>query len=82
MTSDANRQLFKDTDGLAPLFNLVDEGTRPDADISTKKARKATFVPNAVDLAVDALHAEHPGDGPVHAWRPRIRRASRRPRAS
>jgi hypothetical protein len=52
MTSDANRQLFKDTDGLDPLFNLVDEGTRPGADISTKKARKATFVPNVVDLAV------------------------------
>ena len=66
MTSDANRQLFKDTEGLDPLFNLVDEGTRPGADISTKKARKATFVPNVVDLAVDALHAEHPGDGRVH----------------
>jgi hypothetical protein len=52
MTSDANRQLFKDTDGLDPLFNLVDEGTRPGADISTKKARKATFIPNVVDLAV------------------------------
>jgi cytochrome c peroxidase len=52
MTSAANKQLFKDTDGLAPLFNLVDEGTSPDADISTKKARKATFLPNVVELAV------------------------------
>jgi hypothetical protein len=25
------------------MFNLVDQGTRPDADISTKQARKATF---------------------------------------
>ena len=66
MTSEANKQLFKDTDGLAPLFNLVDEGTRPDADISTKKARKATFVPNTMDLRGHALHAEHPGDGRVH----------------
>ena len=52
MTSAANKQLFKDTDGLAPLFNLVDEGTSPNADISTKKARKATFTPNTIDLAV------------------------------
>src|SRR5437763_8737054 len=52
MTSAANKQLFKDTDGLAPLFNLVDEGTRPDADISTKMARKLTFMPNVIDLAV------------------------------
>jgi cytochrome c peroxidase len=52
MTSEANKQLFKDTDGLAPLFNLVDEGTRPDADISTKRARKETFKPNVVELAV------------------------------
>ena len=52
MTAEANKQLFKDTDGLAPLFNLVDEGTFPNADISTKKARKETFKPNVVDLAV------------------------------
>src|SRR4051812_41601633 len=52
MTSAANRQLFKDTEGLAPLFNLVDQGIRPDADISTKKARKATFVSTTVDLGV------------------------------
>src|SRR6478735_1218363 len=52
MTSEANKQLFKDTDGLDPLFNLVDEGIAPNADISTKKARKATFIPNVVDLAV------------------------------
>ena len=52
MTSAANKQLFKDSDGLDPLFNLVDEGTAPNADISTKKARKATFGPNTIDLAV------------------------------
>jgi hypothetical protein len=34
------------------LFNLVDEGNRPDADISTKQARKATFGPQTVNLAV------------------------------
>jgi cytochrome c peroxidase len=43
ITADANKELFKNTDGLAPLFNLVDQGSRPDADISTKQARKETF---------------------------------------
>jgi hypothetical protein len=52
MTSDANKKLFKATDGLAPLFNLVDEGIRPDADISTKDARRQTFGPNTLALAV------------------------------
>jgi len=51
-TADANKKLFKDTDGLAPMFNLVDQGTRPDADISTKQARKATFRDNTLALAV------------------------------
>jgi cytochrome c peroxidase len=35
--------LFFQTDGLAPLFNLVDTGSRPDADISTLEARRATW---------------------------------------
>src|SRR6266498_1232852 len=52
MTAAANKQLFKDSEGLDPLFNLVDEGARPGADISTKKARKETFVPTTVNLAV------------------------------
>lgn len=43
MTSEGNKEAFKDTDGLDPLFNLVDEGSRPDADISTKRARRETF---------------------------------------
>src|SRR5262249_22926624 len=60
MTSAANKQLFKDTDGLAPLFNLVDEGTNPNADISTKNARKATFTPNAIDLAVTSFTRNSP----------------------
>ena len=51
-TSDANKRLFKDTDGLDPMFNLVDQGTRPDADISTKQARKATFKDNTLALGV------------------------------
>ena len=36
MTTEANNELFHATDGLAPLFNRVDEGSRSDADISTK----------------------------------------------
>ena len=43
ITAEANKELFKNTDGLDPLFNLVDQGSRPDADISTKQARKETF---------------------------------------
>jgi len=49
MTSEANDQLFHDTDGLAPLFNRVDEGNRPDADISTKDRREAVFEPTTIE---------------------------------
>jgi len=49
MTSDANDRLFEDTDGLAPLFNPVDEGSRPDEDISTKDAREAAFEPTTIE---------------------------------
>ena len=52
MTADNNKELFKESDGLDPLFNLVDEGNRPDADISTKEARRATFNPQTVKLAL------------------------------
>ena len=57
MTADANKALFEASDGLAPLFNLVDEGNRPDADISTKDARRATFGPQTIKLAVTRLRA-------------------------
>jgi cytochrome c peroxidase len=49
MTSDANEQLFEDTDGLAPLFNAVDEGSRPDEDLSTEDARKAAFEATTIE---------------------------------
>jgi hypothetical protein len=52
MTAEANKDLFRATDGLAPLFNLVDEGITPTSDISTKRARKATFGPHTIDLAL------------------------------
>jgi cytochrome c peroxidase len=48
----AAARLFRQTDGLAPLFMVHDGGTRPDADISTLEARKATFGANMVDRAV------------------------------
>jgi hypothetical protein len=46
------RQLFRDTDGLAPLFLPHDEGTRPDADLSTPEAREAAFGSTTVALGV------------------------------
>jgi hypothetical protein len=51
MTAERSKELFKESDGLDPLFNLVDEGSRPDADISTKHLRKAVFS-TTVNLAV------------------------------
>jgi hypothetical protein len=51
-TTDANDQLFHDTDGLAPLFNAVDEGGRPDEDLSTKDARQAAFEPATIAHAL------------------------------
>ena len=53
MTSEANDQLFHDTGGLAPLFNLVDEGSRPDADISTEDARQQVFEPTTIEHGLD-----------------------------
>lgn len=44
--------LFKDSDGLDPLFMVHDEGSRPDADISTEHARRATFHPTLLRLGL------------------------------
>jgi len=43
ITPDGVTELFNDTDGLAPLFKTLDEGSRPDNDISTSQARKQAF---------------------------------------
>jgi cytochrome c peroxidase len=43
LTARGASELFKDSDGLDPLFMLHDAGNRPDADISTRQARKASF---------------------------------------
>jgi len=50
--ADAIKDLFNATGGLDPIFNLVDQGTRPDADISTKHARKMTFGPETINHAL------------------------------
>src|SRR5687768_4557806 len=43
MNSVSADQLLKDSRGLDPLFNVVDQGTRPDVDVSTYDARVAAF---------------------------------------
>jgi hypothetical protein len=43
MNSVSANQLLKDSKGLDPLFNVVDQGTRPDVDVSTYDARVAAF---------------------------------------
>jgi cytochrome c peroxidase len=43
ITAFSSALLFHGTDGLAPLFMLHDSGSRPDADISTLDARRATW---------------------------------------
>lgn len=51
INADAVKQLFKASDGLDPIFNLVDNGISPTADISTKRARRQTFQPS-IDRAL------------------------------
>ncbi len=43
MTPGLARELFEESDGLAPLFRSVDETVRPDADVSTREAREDAF---------------------------------------
>ncbi len=64
-----NALLFLTSLGTDPLFNLVDNGTRPDADISSFSARVNTFVDHAGPARGDALHADGQPDGRVHARR-------------
>lgn len=52
LTTDSARRLFRETDGLAPLFMLHDEGSRPDADISTSAARLTAFGSTLLELGV------------------------------
>jgi cytochrome c peroxidase len=43
LTAKGAAKLFKQSEGLDPLFMLHDAGNRPDADISTRDARLASF---------------------------------------
>ena len=52
ITASATEALFNATGGLAAIFNPLDEGARPDADVSTVDARRATFEKTLLRLAL------------------------------
>lgn len=52
LTAKGATELFRQSDGLDPLFMLHDEGSRPDADISTEDARRAAFGPTLLALGL------------------------------
>jgi cytochrome c peroxidase len=43
VNSETATRLLRETQGLDPLFNVVDQGTRPDVDVSTYDARMVAF---------------------------------------
>jgi cytochrome c peroxidase len=69
ITTDLARQLFRDTDGLDPLFRPHDGANRPDADVSTVAARRTAYsmaltrattrftrtIPATAEFTVDAV---------------------------
>jgi cytochrome c peroxidase len=52
ITASATTALFNATGGLAAIFNPLDEGARPDADVSTVDARRATYDKTLLRLAL------------------------------
>jgi cytochrome c peroxidase len=52
VTAEAMTLLFWQTQGLAPVFMTHDSGSRPDADISTLQARRATWADNLLKHGV------------------------------
>lgn len=44
-SGDLSRELFRESDGLDPLFRIHDTGTRPDAPIDTESQRRRAFKP-------------------------------------
>jgi hypothetical protein len=52
ITASATEALFNATGGVAAIFNPLDEGARPDADVSTVDARRATFEKTLLRLAL------------------------------
>jgi cytochrome c peroxidase len=61
MNAETAGRLLKDSNGLDPLFNLVDQGTRPDADVSTYDARVATFKELTVKRGLTRFTRSAPG---------------------
>jgi hypothetical protein len=49
LTAKGARQAFRESDGLAPLFLTHDEGSRPDADLSTVESRLTAFGSTLLD---------------------------------
>jgi cytochrome c peroxidase len=49
LTAEGAHDLFRESQGLDPLFNLVDTGNRPDAVIATLRDRIKTFKPTLVE---------------------------------
>jgi cytochrome c peroxidase len=54
-------RLLTESEGLDPLFNLVDQGTRPDADVSSYDARVATFKDLTVKRGLTRFTRQAPG---------------------
>lgn len=52
LTARGAARLFDESQGLDPLFMVHDEGSRPDADISTEEARLAVFEPTLLRLGL------------------------------
>jgi len=52
MTATGVARLFRQSDGLAPVFLPHDEGSRPDADLSTEASRRAAFAPTLLGLGL------------------------------
>jgi cytochrome c peroxidase len=52
ITASGTTALFNATAGLAAIFNPLDEGARPDADVSTLDARRATYDKTLLRLAL------------------------------
>lgn len=60
MTSAGVTGLFITSLGLAPLFNPVDEGARPDEDLSTFLSRVVNFAPTLLALGVTRFSRTNP----------------------
>jgi cytochrome c peroxidase len=52
LTATGVARLFRQSDGLDPLFMPHDEGSRPDADLSTEAGRRAAFGPTLLELGL------------------------------